>query len=65
MDLRPSPQEMKVRAERQKSPNEEAATETTGALKDQYGNCYLDVPRAVAEVLPPKGDLPAMPYPTL
>jgi hypothetical protein len=47
MDLWPSPEGMKVRVERQKAPNEEAATEKTGALKDQYGNCYPDVPRAI------------------
>jgi hypothetical protein len=50
MDLQPSPEEIEVEAERQKAPNEEAAMETTGALKDQCENRCLDVPRAVAEV---------------
>jgi hypothetical protein len=40
-----NPEDIKSVAEQQKVPKEEAAVETIGALKDQYGNRHLAVGR--------------------
>jgi hypothetical protein len=43
MDLEVNPEEMESEAKHEEVPKEEATVKTSGALKEQYGDCHIAV----------------------